>query len=157
MLSTLVDIVVWFVVSVECGLGASVVVSDTELVLLISCVVVVLVVTSDELVIDVSVDSREIVVVAVFETELVVSPDPCVVVVFWFVASVEIVLVASVDSEEVCVVSEIELYVLLGSCVVAVTVTASLVESVALCGVSVVIVSDVVAVSGVFIVVVVVV
>lgn len=44
---------------------------------------------------------------------------------------------------------------LLGSCVVAVIVTASLVESVALCGVSVVIVSDVVVVSGVFIVVVV--
>lgn len=155
MLSTLVVAVVWLFVSVEWVLGASVVVSDTELVLSDCCVVVVWLVTSVECVSGVSVDSTEVSVVVVIETELVVSLGPCVVV-FWFGVFVEIVLVASVDSVAVCVVvSGAELFVLLGYCDVvvvgasvdAVLSTPSLVEFVPLLGFSVVIVSDVVVVS----------
>lgn len=154
MLSTLVVAVVWLFVSVEWVLGASVVVSDTELVLSDCCVVVVWLVTSVECVSGVSVDSTEVSVVVVIETELVVSLGPCVV--FWFGAFVKMVLVASVDSVEVCVVvSGAELFVLLGYCDVvvvgasvdAVLSTPSLVEFVPLLGFSVVIVSDVVVVS----------
>lgn len=151
MLSTLVVAVVWLFVSVEWVLGASVVVSDTELVLSDCCVVVVWLVTSVECVSGVSVDTSEVsvvVVVVVIETELVVSLGPCVVV-FWFGVFVEIVLVASVDSVEVCVVvSGAELFVaVVGASVDVVLSTPSLVEFVPLFGFSVVIVSDVVVVS----------
>lgn len=150
MLSTLVVAVVWLFVSVEWVLGASVVVSDTELVLSDCCVVVVWLVTSVECVSGVSVDTSEVsvVVVVVIETELVVSLGPCVVV-FWFGAFVKMVLVASVDSVEVCVVvSGAELFVaVVGASVDVVLSTPSLVEFVPLFGFSVVIVSDVVVVS----------
>lgn len=73
--STLVVVVVWFVASVECVLGASVVVSDTTVVLLESCVVVAWVVTSVEFGVPVDVTGIGVVV---FEVE--VSLDPCVVV-----------------------------------------------------------------------------
>lgn len=152
MLSTLVVAVVWLFVSVEWVLGASVVVSDTELVLSDCCVVVVWLVTSVECVSGVSVDTSEVsvvvvVVVVVIETELVVSLGPCVV--FWFGAFVKMVLVASVDSVEVCVVvSGAELFVaVVGASVDVVLSTPSLVEFVPLFGFSVVIVSDVVVVS----------
>lgn len=152
MLSTLVVAVVWLFVSVEWVLGASVVVSDTELVLSDCCVVVVWLVTSVECVSGVSVDTSEVsvvvVVVVVIETELVVSLGPCVVV-LWFGAFVKMVLVASVDSVEVCVVvSGAELFVaVVGASVDVVLSTPSLVEFVPLFGFSVVIVSDVVVVS----------
>lgn len=152
MLSTLVVAVVWLFASVEWVLGASVVVSDTELVLSDCCVVVVWLVTSVECVSGVSVDTSEVsvvvvVVVVVIETELVVSLGPCVV--FWFGAFVKMVLVASVDSVEVCVVvSGAELFVaVVGASVDVVLSTPSLVEFVPLFGFSVVIVSDVVVVS----------
>lgn len=73
--STLVVVVVWFVVSVECVLVASVVVSDTAVVLLESSVVVAWVVTSVESGVPVDVTGIGVVVF-----EVVVSLDPCVVV-----------------------------------------------------------------------------
>lgn len=73
--STLVVVVVWFVVSVECVLVSSVVVSDTAVVLLEYCVVVAWVVTSVEFGVPVDVTGIGVVVF-----EVVVSLDPCVVV-----------------------------------------------------------------------------
>lgn len=73
--STLVVVVVWFVASVECVLVASVVVSDTTVVLLESCVVVAWVVTSVEFGVPVDVTGIGVVVF-----EVVVALDPCVVV-----------------------------------------------------------------------------
>lgn len=70
-----VVVVVWFVASVECVLVASVVVSDTTVVLLESCVVVAWVVTSVEFGVPVDVTGIGVVVF-----EVVVSLDPCVVV-----------------------------------------------------------------------------